>query len=122
MSFLQWRKRKKPCNFSCMAAIIADEAGAALDFDLIEARRLELGLSRQALADLTEVDQSTIWRYRKKGMVPNLAVATKFAEVLGLSMDEITGKAGNGNPTPPPPTGPSTPKPPAGPRPNAAGE
>lgn len=96
-----------------MAAITADDAGAALDFELIEARRIELGLSKQALADRTEVDQSTIWRYRKKGMVPNLAVARKFAEVLGLSMDEITG---SGNPTPPPPPGPPAPSPgPTGP-------
>lgn len=99
-----------------MGAITADDAGAALDFDLIEARRLELGLSKQALADRTEVDQSTIWRYRKKGMVPNLAVARKFAEVLGLSMDEITGK---GTPTPKPAPGPSNPTPPAGPKPKS---
>lgn len=112
MSFLQWRKRKKRCKFSCMAAIAADETGAALDFDLIEARRQELNLSKQALADLVEVDQSTIWRYRNKGMVPNLSVARKFAEALGLSMDEITG---NGNPTPRPGPGPSTPTPPPAP-------
>lgn len=100
-----------------MAAIAADEAGTALDFSLIESRRQALNLSKQALADLVEVDQSTIWRYRNKGMVPNLSVAQKLAEVLGLSMDEITGNGGPSYPptTDPPPSGPPNDPPPSGP-------
>ena len=131
MSFLRWRKRKKCCSFSCMPAINAvagEPAGAMLDFDLIEVRRLECGLSKQELADRVGVDQSTIWRYRRKGMVPHLSIAQALADVLGMTMDEVTGRLhpahreallAGGNPTPAPPPGPSIPKPPAGPKPKA---
>jgi DNA-binding XRE family transcriptional regulator len=127
MSFLRWCKRKKRSNFSCMAAtkaLVKGAADAMLDFDLIDNRRRDLKLSKQQLADAIEVDQSTIWRWRN-GMVPASDVVQRLADVLGLSMDEIYGRLHpahraallvRGNPTGPPPSGPSTPPPPSGPK------
>lgn len=83
-----------------------------LDFDLIEQRAKDLNIGLVRLAERAGITRSTLWRYRG-GMVPSLEIAERIAEVLELSLDEIKAK---GNPTPPPPTGPSTPTPPSGPK------
>jgi predicted transcriptional regulator len=96
MSFLRWRKRKKRATFSCVGAIIAATSGATdamLRFDLIEARRKKLKISKGQLAELVGVDQSTLWRYRRRGMKPGLDIAERLAEVLQVSVDELRAKA-----------------------------
>lgn len=83
---------------------------------MIDQRAAVLQISKGKLAELAGVDRTTMWRYRQ-GMMPSLEIAKRLAEGLRLSVDEIAAK---GNPTPPPPPGPSIPKPPAGPKPKAA--
>lgn len=100
---------------SCVTATISTTEGATdatLQFDVIDARAAERGISKGALAELAGVDPSTMWRYRQ-GMRPTSPVIKRLEQALGLSFAEMTER---GTPTSPPPAGPSTPKPPAGPK------
>lgn len=96
MSFLRWRKRKKGSRFSCVSAIVAtrdDATDAILRFDVIEQRRVDLKMSKGRLADLVGVDQSTIWRWRRRGMKPAHQLVQRLAEALELPINEISGGA-----------------------------
>jgi transcriptional regulator with XRE-family HTH domain len=98
----------------CVSATTGTETATEvpLDFEVINERAGLLNISKGRLAELAGVDRTTMWRYRQ-GMMPSLEIARRLAAGLRLSVDEITGK---GNPTPPPPSGPSTPPPPTGPK------
>lgn len=103
-------------SFCCMpttsAASKSGTDATAIAFDVILAHAKERGITLNELAKIADVDRTMLWRYRN-GMDAPLKVATNLADALGLSMDVVTGR---GNPTPPPPSGPSTPTPPSGPK------
>jgi transcriptional regulator with XRE-family HTH domain len=50
----------------------------------------ELGLSRGQFAEQIDLNQSTVWRYRKGRLTPTLRVLRRMRDVLGLSIDELT--------------------------------
>lgn len=66
-----------------------------LRFDVIDERAEQLGLNRGQLADRVGVDDSTMWRYRRGYMQPTLPVLTRLRDVLGVSIDAITGADGH---------------------------
>lgn len=55
----------------------------------VKARRLELGLSQQDLANRTGLWVSDISRIETRRLVPYAGQARKIAEVLGLAEDEL---------------------------------
>lgn len=98
-----------------MTAITGIPEGATdaiLRFDVIDARADERGISKSALAELVDIDPSTMWRYRR-GMKPNIAIVLRIGEALGLTVGEMTA---HGTPTPASPSGPTSPPPPPGPK------
>lgn len=77
-----------------MAATACPPPKPSLRFDLIHARARELGLNKVQLARRIGVDYTTMWRYEHGGMRPTLAVLVRMHDVLGLSIDALTGVDG----------------------------
>lgn len=74
-----------------MAATPTDAPSAtpALDFQVIDARAVELGVtSEAALAELLGVDRTTVWRWRK-GRGIAFDTADQVAEALQLPLESI---------------------------------
>lgn len=69
----------------------------SLRFDIIDARTKQLGLNKGQLAERVGVDDSTMWRYRRGLMRPTLPVLARMRDVLGLSIDAMTGARGQTN-------------------------
>jgi transcriptional regulator with XRE-family HTH domain len=70
----------------------APSATPALNFQVIDARAAELGVtSEAALAELLGVERTTIWRWRK-GRGIALDTADQVAEALQLPLDSIRTK------------------------------
>lgn len=96
---------------------------ALLDFDVIKGRAGEMleiapeDVTDKVLGALFGLSRETINHYRHGTMKPRFDTASSMADTLGLSVDDIRAK---GNPTNPPPSGPSNPPPPSGPKPKAA--
>lgn len=57
----------------------------------LKARRKELKISQQALADACGANQSQISAYENGESTPNLEVAAAMAKTLGISLDELCG-------------------------------
>lgn len=97
-----------------MAARISSDQGATgaievvLDFDVINKRADDLGISRMEIAEALDVDPATIWRWEKRGVKPAFDVVVLLAKMLKLEVEQLTSQ---GNPTPKPAPGPSSPKP-----------
>lgn len=58
-------------------------------WQVIRARREELGLSQSVLADLVGIDVRMIRRYETGDTQPTLPVAAALASALGLTLDEL---------------------------------
>lgn len=74
-----------------MAATPTDAPSAtpALDFQVIDTRAVELGVTSEAgLAELLGVDRTTIWRWRNGGGIA-FDTAEQVAEKLQLPLDSI---------------------------------
>lgn len=65
--------------------------GVRLDFERIDRRLVELDkpTGDTALADLTGLDRSTVWRYRTDRLRPLLETAVQIADALGLKVDDL---------------------------------
>lgn len=77
-----------------MAATTPAASGAtpALDFQVIDAKALDLGVtSEAALAELLGVDRTTLWRWRK-GRGIAFDTADQVAAALQLPLDSIRAK------------------------------
>ncbi|MFI5501927.1 helix-turn-helix transcriptional regulator [Nocardia asteroides] len=61
--------------------------------DLFRRRRKQLDMSQAALGQLVGVDQKTISRYESGELTPDLITGTKLADVLGVSVNELAGRA-----------------------------
>lgn len=61
--------------------------------EIIRERRAELGLSQAELADLVGVDKRQIRRYEAGDAQPTLSAAVAIAKALGVSIDELAGRA-----------------------------
>ncbi|MFD4429642.1 helix-turn-helix transcriptional regulator [Nocardia sp. NPDC058497] len=61
--------------------------------DVIRRRRKQLDMSQAALGRLVGVDQKTISRYESGELTPDLITGTKLADVLGVSVNELAGRA-----------------------------
>lgn len=57
----------------------------------IQYRRLQLGLTREALAELAGTDQKQLWRYEKGKTIPSAEVIANFADALNVTADYILG-------------------------------
>lgn len=75
-------------------AVTACHPEPSLRFDIINARARKLGLNRGQLAQRMGVDPSTLWRYERGFMQPTMPVLVRMREVLGLSLDALTGVGG----------------------------
>lgn len=54
-------------------------------------RREQLGLTRQALGEISNVDHKQIWRYEKGINIPSAEVIATFAEAMNVSADWLLG-------------------------------
>lgn len=61
---------------------------------IVRDARTALGLTQSALADAAGVSQSMVAAIEAGRRVPSPAVAARLAEVLGITLDDIYGKAG----------------------------
>lgn len=59
--------------------------------DLIRMRRRSAGLTEEQLADLMEVDQSTISHWENDVTMPTFAHLRKLAKLLGCTLDQLSG-------------------------------
>lgn len=65
-----------------------------IDFDIFDAKCADLGATNDtARAEIAGVNRTTIWRWRKGQWSPNLAVASRIAQRLDITVDELTGRA-----------------------------
>lgn len=55
----------------------------------IKAKREQMGLTQQDLADMLFVSRQTVCRWENGSRCPDLVMAKKIALVLGLSLDEL---------------------------------
>ena len=56
----------------------------------IRARREELGISREALAELTDTSDSSIGNYERGENLPRRATLERIASVLGVRITDLT--------------------------------
>ena len=56
---------------------------------VLRARRLELGLSQQELADRVGCSRQTVILLEQERYVPSLALAMKVARVFGTTVDDV---------------------------------
>lgn len=69
-----------------------EEGGEAVEMQaIIKEKREELGLSQAALAKQVGVEARQIRRYEAGESHPNLPIAVKIAQALGISVDELAG-------------------------------
>ncbi len=57
----------------------------------INYRRTQLGLSRQQLAEMTDIDHRQIWRYEKQMNIPSAEMIASLARALDVSADWLLG-------------------------------
>lgn len=74
---------------------MSDELSALAD--VLQRRRIERGLSKNALAKAVGIDEKQIRRYEAGEAQPGLHVAKRMARVLGISLDELAGEPDGGN-------------------------
>ena len=55
-----------------------------LDFDLIERRLAELGVEPDGLAAFAGIDESTVFRIKKRGQTPSIPTVMSLYERLGV--------------------------------------
>ena len=91
--------------------------GYYIDFELFdEAMNGQKIYTATARARKAGVGRTTYYRVINHECASTLQTAMQFAKAAKMSVNRLFPKGGgNGNPTPPPPTGPSSPTPPAGP-------
>lgn len=65
------------------------EARTRLYHGVIAQKRRELGLTQKELADMVGVSQTSIWNVEALRQMCSLNVASKLANVLGCSLDDI---------------------------------
>lgn len=62
-----------------------------IDFAVFDSKCAELGATSDiARAEIAGVNRTTLWRWRKGLWAPNLAVATRIAQRLDVTVDELT--------------------------------
>lgn len=68
---------------------------ARLSFTVIDERMKEMGLASTdiALAELTGLDRTTLWRYRTDNLRPLLETTVRIADALGLPVQDIVERA-----------------------------
>jgi DNA-binding XRE family transcriptional regulator len=72
----------------------APVATPSIDFRVFDARCAELGATNEtARAELAGVDRATLWRWRNEGQSPSLAKAGFIADQLGITLDQLAGRA-----------------------------
>lgn len=63
---------------------------AALFGDKLRDARERRGLSQQELADAVKINRVNITKYETNAQVPNVYTGKNLADVLGVSLDELT--------------------------------
>jgi transcriptional regulator with XRE-family HTH domain len=61
--------------------------------DIIESRRVQLGISQTELAQRVGTDARNIRRYESGQAQPTFAMAQSLAKVLGITLDELAGES-----------------------------
>lgn len=59
----------------------------------VKQARTGRGLSQERLAEMVDADRSMIARIEGGSRMPSLDLASRLADVLGLSLDEMFGRA-----------------------------
>lgn len=73
----------------------ATDATVALRFDVIDRRATELGVTTEkALAELLDLDRTSLWRFRRRQLNPSLKTAMRVAEALHLGVEDVTERIG----------------------------
>lgn len=93
---------------------------ARLNFAKIDERCAELGATTdEERAKLLHTGRVSLWRWRNGHADPGIDRAARLAEMIGLTLADITiadpPKPSTPPPGPKPPAGPGAPRPPAGP-------
>ncbi len=57
--------------------------------DSLRNLRKERGLTQAELADAADVERSSIAKFEQNGVAPNVYVAYKLSQVLGVSLDSM---------------------------------
>lgn len=95
MMSLRWRKAVSRVYGSCVVAKATDSEPAMvamgrLNAELFDRRCEDLGATTEPQrAALLGVNASTLWRFRKGEIGPRLEVARRFAQILGVTVDEL---------------------------------
>lgn len=72
----------------------ATHATPRIDFAIFDAAAKRAGANDEtARAELVGVDRATLWRWRNGRNSPALDTAARIAETLGVSLNELTGRA-----------------------------
>lgn len=68
----------------------ATDATVALRFEVIDSRAAELGVTtKKALAELLDLDRTSLWRFRRRELNPSLKTAMRVAERLDLPVTDV---------------------------------
>lgn len=60
------------------------------NFEVIDQRARDLGIKTDvALADLVDLNRSSIFRFRRREIQPSLETAMRVAERLGLAVEQV---------------------------------
>lgn len=59
----------------------------------VKRARTEIGISQVKLAELVDADRSMIARIEGGQRMPSMDLANRLADVLGLSLDQLFGRA-----------------------------
>lgn len=60
--------------------------------EVLKSIRKQRGLSQEAIAELLGTSKQVISRYERGERVPKLSVAVKYAEILGVTLEELNGQ------------------------------
>lgn len=72
----------------------APSSNVPFNFTVFDTKCAELGaVDESSRAKLLGVSRVTIWRWRKGDQQPSLLVTSHVARTLGVSVDELTGRA-----------------------------
>lgn len=58
----------------------------------LEKIRIEKGLTRRELALASNVTENSIYRYERKGRIPDLITAVKLSRALNCKPEDLIGK------------------------------
>lgn len=87
------QERKKPTPGRPQGAKTFDPAPALAFGSAVRARRLELGMSQEALAGAAQVERSHMGKVERGEHMPNLVLILRLAPALSMTPGELVDQA-----------------------------